>query len=110
MSTQIAKQISTRMRAKNLTLSTLEREAGLTTHFVQSILRGKSKKPSAESLQAIADVLGCTVKDLLDKNELPHEENLSKPKKDLLQMKYDHPELLVETLKFANATLLERDD
>ena len=65
MSTPIAKQIFTRMRAKNLTFYELQKKAGLKPHAVQNILRGKSQKPSAELLQAIARELGCTIEDLL---------------------------------------------
>lgn len=64
MNTSVAKQISVRMKAKNLSILMLEREAGLKNHAVRNILRGKSKRPSADILQAIADVLGCTVKEL----------------------------------------------
>lgn len=110
MSTQIAKQISTRMRAKNLSLTTLEKEAGLRPHAVQNILRGKSKKPSAEIVQAVADVLGCHVKDLLHPQDSYVEEDLSSAKQELLSQPYDYPELFVETVKFANAALKDKEN
>jgi transcriptional regulator with XRE-family HTH domain len=109
MSTQIAKQISIRMRAKNLSLTTLEEEAGLRPHAVQNILRGKSKKPSAELLQAVADVLGCNVKDLLRPQELYDEEELASSKKAFLNHPYEHLDLFVATVKFVNAALQEKD-
>ncbi len=108
MSTQIAKLISTRMRAKNLSVSTLEKEAGLKPHAVQNILRGKSKRPSADILQAVADVLGCTVKDLMHRQETYEE--ASQSKKELLSHKYKHPELFLEIVKFANNALEEKDN
>ena len=110
MSTQLAKQISTRMRAKNLTLQALEREAGLRPHAVQNILRGRSKKPSAEILQAVADVFGCTVKDLLHHQENSHEEELTQSKRELLSQKYEYPDLFLETVKFVNAALKEKEN
>lgn len=110
MSTQIAKQISTRMRAKNLSLTTLEKEAGLRPHAVQNILRGKSKKPSAEIVQAVADVLGCNVKDLLHPQENFNEEELSSIKKEFLSHPYEHPDLFVATVQFVNAALKEKEN
>ncbi len=110
MSTQIARQISTRMRAKNLSLTTLEKEAGVRPHAVQNILRGKSKKPSAELLQAVADVLGCNVKDLLRPKESYDEEELSSSRKEFLSHAYDNPDLFVETVQFVNAALREKEN
>ena len=102
MSTQIAKQISTRMKAKDLSLSTLEREAGLKPRTLHNILRGKSKKPSAEIVQAIADALGCTVKDLLNKDETFQENETTESTKEALNRAYSHPQLLLETVQWIN--------
>lgn len=102
MSTALAQQLSTRMKAKNLSASTLEREAGLKTHAVLNILRGKSKKPSAEALQAIATILGCTVADLLSNQDIFFEEDDGRPKSELLTTPYDHPILLEDTIKVVN--------
>ncbi len=38
MSTPLAKQIFVRMKAKNLSIASLEREAGVSAHSVQNIL------------------------------------------------------------------------
>ena len=110
MSTQLAKQISARMQAKNLSSIALEREAGLKPHSVQNILRGKSKKPSAEILQAVSDVLGCTVKDLLQDQEIFQEAELSEPKKDILKNKYECSNLLMETARTVNDILKQKDN
>ncbi len=108
MSTQLARQISARMKAKNLSVSTLEREAGLKTHAVQNILRGKSRKPSAELLQAVADVLGCTIKELLESQEIFEEDEETKSKNEILNAPYEHPTLFLETVKLVNAKLKEK--
>ncbi|OJW46990.1 MAG: hypothetical protein BGO67_09850 [Alphaproteobacteria bacterium 41-28] len=110
MSTQIAKQISTRMRAKNLSLQALEKEAGLRPSAVQNILRGKSKKPSAEILKAVGDVLGCTVNDLLSEQEMSLEEEVTQSKKELLGHKYEYPELFLEVVKFVNEALKHKEN
>lgn len=84
--TTIAQQIDVRMKAKDLSITHLEAKAGIKTHAVRNILTGKSKSPSAINLQAIADVLGCSVKDLLETPAvLQEEESLSL--EDLLDAK-----------------------
>lgn len=110
MSTAIAKQISVRMKAKNLSILTLEREAGLKTHAVRNILRGKSKRPAADILQAVADVLGCTVKDLLQNQEIFQEEDFSESKEERLNTVYAYPALYVETVKFVNEAIQQRNE
>jgi transcriptional regulator with XRE-family HTH domain len=74
---KIDQQITARMKAKHMSIVELEAKAGLKTHSVRNILRGKSKSPSAVNLQAIADALGCTVKDLLSTPEVLEETPLS---------------------------------
>ncbi|MBA3814344.1 MAG: helix-turn-helix transcriptional regulator [Alphaproteobacteria bacterium] len=91
-------------------MTTLEKEAGVRPHAVQNILRGKSKKPSAELLQAVADVLGCNVKDLLRPKESYDEEELSSSRKEFLSHAYDNPDLFVETVQFVNAALREKEN
>ncbi|MBP9674327.1 MAG: helix-turn-helix transcriptional regulator [Bacteriovoracaceae bacterium] len=110
MSTAVAKHISTRMRAKNLSLSELEKEAGLKPHAVQNILRGRSKRPSADILQAVADVLGCSVKDLLTPQEITYEEELAHPNKELLNREYEHPELFSKIVNFVNDALKSKEN
>jgi transcriptional regulator with XRE-family HTH domain len=110
MSTSIAKHISTRMRAKNLSLSELEKEAGLKRNTVQNIMRGRSKRPSADIMQAVADVLGCSVKDLLTQQEISYEESLSQSNKELLSHEYEHPELFSEIVIFVNTALKNKEN
>lgn len=110
MSTSIAKHISTRMRAKNLTLTALEKEAGLKPSAVQNILRGRSKRPSADILQAVADVLGCSVKELLTQQETSYEEDLAQSNTKLLSHEYEHPELFLEIVNFVNNALKNKEN
>lgn len=108
MNIQLAKQISARLKAKNLSISMLEREAGLKNYAVQNIVSGKSKKPSAELLQAIADVLGCTIKELLSGPDIFHEAELVKTKKEVLDGHYTQPEILEKIIKMVNKKVGER--
>lgn len=108
MSTSIAKQISVRMKAKNLSTLILEREAGLKTHAVRNILRGKTKRPRADILQAVSNVLGCTVNDLLENQDIFEEEEGVESKNELLTTSYTYPILYLETVKFVNETLHQK--
>ncbi|MBY0292327.1 MAG: helix-turn-helix transcriptional regulator [Alphaproteobacteria bacterium] len=53
------------MKEKNLSIAALERQAGLSTHAVRNIVKGRIKRPSAQSLQAIAKALECSLSDLM---------------------------------------------
>lgn len=102
MATPIAKQIITRMKAKDLSLSGLGKAAGVKLHTIQNILRGTSKKPNAETLQAIADALDCSIKDLLNKEGIFREEETPELSEELLNAPHEHPALLFETVQWVN--------
>src|SRR3990167_5118391 len=108
MITPLAQQIMIRMRAKNLTIPALEKKAGLTNHAVRNIVRGRSLKPNAETLNGIARALGCTVEDLLEK-EVPQEKVLPEQKQESIDTPYKHPKLLRETVDFV-ITFLEHNN
>lgn len=102
MSTHLANQISSRMRAKNLSVASLEREAGLKNHAVRNILRGKSKRPSAEVLLAVADVLGCSINDLMIKEDIFENTGYSGDKQDILNAPYTPSGLMEEAVRVVN--------
>jgi transcriptional regulator with XRE-family HTH domain len=102
MSTLLAKQLALRMKAQNLTPAALEKEAGLTPHSALNIVRGRSKRPSAQNLQAIANVLKCTIPELLDGHDIFHEGDDAIPTTKLLNVTYKKPELFQEVLTTVN--------
>lgn len=59
-------QLRSHINRSNLTVRDVERLAGLKRCALSNILEGKSKKPSLETLQSTANVLGCAVSDLLE--------------------------------------------
>jgi len=65
MASALKEKIIERMEAKNFSIAELERRAGLSIHSVRNILKGRIKKPSAQSLQAIAEALECSIMDLM---------------------------------------------
>lgn len=60
----LQKNLEKIIKERNYQVTELERKAGLKKNNIYNILKGISKKPSAELLQAVADALGVTVKDL----------------------------------------------
>lgn len=66
MASALKEKIIERMEAKNFSIAELERRAGLSIHSVRNILKGRIKKPSAHSLQAIAEALECSIIDLMN--------------------------------------------
>lgn len=108
MTTPLADQIIIRMRAKNLTIPLLEKKAGLTNHAVRNIVRGRSLKPNAETLNGIARALGCIVEDLLEK-EIPQTKAITEPQKEHIDIPFEHPGLLRETVDFV-LTFLKKNE
>ncbi len=107
---KIAQQVQVRMKAKSISIVELESQANLKNHAVRNILRGKSKNPSAVNLQAIADVLGCSVKDLLATPEVLEEGPQTASLEEVLQatyLKYDKNHLLPDVVKIVE-TLVQK--
>lgn len=69
--TILKEAIIEKMRDKNLSISVLERRAGLSIHSIRNILKGRVKNPRAEILTAVADVLECSPLDLITSSSLP---------------------------------------
>lgn len=109
MTTALAKQIITRAKAKNISTLTLGREAGLKDHAVRNIILGKSRNPNAHTMQAIADVLGCTVRDLLTDQILFEEKNLNPTKGELRNTNYKYPDFLIEVASYVNSKVTQKE-
>lgn len=92
MAVPLKDKIKLMMQEKRLSTSELEKLAGLKISSVRNILLERTKHPKAETLQAIAEVLGCSVQELLGK-ELPP------PLKEEPSPPLEHPRLLLESMK-----------
>ncbi len=64
--TALQKNLERIIKDQNCSLSELERKANMKKNGIYNILKGISKKPSAEALQAISKTLGVTIDDLYD--------------------------------------------
>lgn len=62
----ISSHIRKRLTERGLSVHALEKQAGLKPSAVHNILYGRSKNPTAHTLQAIAQALDCSVADLIN--------------------------------------------
>lgn len=67
------------LNEQNLSPAELERKAGLKMSAVRNILTGQSKKPSGETLFFISRVLGVSVDELLDTDNIERTHNMHSP-------------------------------
>jgi len=74
---QLQKTLKGKMRETGLSAHLLEKQAGLKRSSVQNILQGRSRKPSAEILYAIAKILGCSINELL--GDFENNKNTTQP-------------------------------
>lgn len=105
MSAYLQRQIQTRMESKNLTIYSLEKRAGLKRSAVRNILQGFSKKPSAEVLQAIAEVLECSLDDLVGPVERSPVHKVSTTRDDSAW----NEELYIDAVKMVSSILDENN-
>ncbi|MFN7364609.1 MAG: helix-turn-helix domain-containing protein [Alphaproteobacteria bacterium] len=82
MSEVVAQKIREHLDEKGWSISATEKKAGLKVNSIRNILSGHSKKPSADSLLAISNVLGCSIYDILgETNPYQKVDNSSSQKK-----------------------------
>jgi transcriptional regulator with XRE-family HTH domain len=98
------------MEAKNLTVYSLEKKAGLNRSAVRNILQGFSKKPSADVLMSIAEALDCTVNDLIDSRS--DSSIVSNKIKTVIKTRNSHPwndKLYIEAIKIVSKCINDKD-
>jgi transcriptional regulator with XRE-family HTH domain len=61
----IGKQLRQRREAKEMTQRELSIRAGLTINAISELERGVATNPEYQTLQALANALGCTVAELV---------------------------------------------
>jgi len=109
MTTPLAKQIVTRAKAKNISVTDLGKQAGLKNHTIRNILAGQSRMPNVTVLQALSEILDCTIEDLLINQELFQEEDPSQLNEEIRNGPYDDPKLLAKVVDFVNTTIAEKN-
>ena len=91
----LKEKIIEKMKAKNLSIAKLEKEAGLTIHSVRNILKGRIKNPRAEVLLSVAEALECSLLDFMNPSCLP---KISEGKSYIITKKetaLDYPDLMM---------------
>jgi len=104
--TGLQKMIRHYMDMEGLSIRKLEQKAGLSLHAVINILSGQSKMPNGKTLQALSNLMGCTVEDLLEGNvDALQEDKARSPVSVLSGIEY--PEILAESLQHILLTIRE---
>ncbi len=91
----LKEKIIEKMKAKNLSIAKLEKEAGLTIHSVRNILKGRIKKPRFEFLVAIAKALECSPLDFMPPSYLPQTFERKNDISTHRRATLDYPELMI---------------
>ena len=104
-------QLRNRMQDQGISANALEKRAGLKQSAVQNILQGKSKRPTALLLQAIARELNCTISELLVE---PPDNSPPVKKKNLIptEEKVEHEwnsKLYMDAIQIVEELLLQKN-
>ena len=91
MTTALQNMLQDYIDQNGLSIAGMERQAGLKINVIRNILRGQSKRPTAETLQAISKLMGCSIQDLLQGGEVS--DSVQSTSSDQL---IEHPEMLKE--------------
>lgn len=75
---KIKVQILNRIEGKNLSISSLEKKAQLSPNTIRNIIYGTSKNPGIKLLAAIAEVLECSIDELLGETTI-NEKKITTP-------------------------------
>jgi len=97
METGLQKRLKNYLETTGLSVAALERKAGLKTNVARNILRGQSKRPTGETLQAIAKVMECSVNDLLEGRSSSSRREMGVSPHESPMLEY--PEILSEALQ-----------
>lgn len=92
MATAFGQRIREHAKEKGLSISELQRRAGLGNSTIRNILSGQSKHPSAENMMAIADVLECSLQELM------YGKDSAQAKEAETSISFEHPELCQQCL------------
>ncbi len=105
VNTKLQQEIQERMVDKNLSVAGLEKKAGLRMSAVRNILRGQSKRPSAEILQAIARTLECSITDLIGEEQAKVDSPSIANNKSI---RFNNPQLLANATEMVTKLLSSR--
>lgn len=96
MGSNVQKKIKDYLENTGVSVAEFERKAGIKTNVARNILRGQSKRPTGETLRAIAHLIGCNIQDLLPEGDNLTQSHTRSQVEAPIAIEY--PELLNETL------------
>jgi transcriptional regulator with XRE-family HTH domain len=104
----LKEKIIEQMKAKNLSISNLERKAGLSIHSLRNFLKGSVKNPRIEVLSATVEVLECSILDFIIPSSFSTRVEQKKYIINKQNCPLDHPDFMIECAN-AVASLLEEE-
>jgi transcriptional regulator with XRE-family HTH domain len=95
----LSKKLKLLLTEKNLTLSDLSKESGVSIPTIHRMVKGKTKNPNEKSLEAISEYFGLSVYDLIKRDDFNEEAdtNISLTKVPLIG--WDNIEIFVKNNK-----------
>lgn len=91
----LSQKIQDYASSNNVSISELERRAGLKPSTIRNIIHGRSKNPAMDTVSQIAKTFGCSVESLLGSEPTEEKNNLKK-------IKVDNYKLFEDILIFIN--------
>lgn len=102
-------KIIQKMKSRNLSISALEKRAGLKIHAVRNVLKGRVKKPRFTFLLAIAEALDCSPLDFMTSSSLSEPSEWKESTLNKKRTPLNHPDLMIGCAN-AIASLLEEKE
>lgn len=85
------------MDEAHMNVNELEKKSGLSLSSVRSILNGRSKNPTIDTIAAIANTLGCTIDELVKENAPNTQKKIAKEESKQHEWVFS---LLLEVIEF----------
>ncbi|MBP9692774.1 MAG: helix-turn-helix transcriptional regulator [Alphaproteobacteria bacterium] len=104
----LKEKIIEKINERNLSISKLERKAGLTIHSLRNLLKGNIKNPRVDILSATAKALECSVLDFIIPSSFS---TRFEQKKYILNKKkntLDHPDFMIACSNVVTSLLKEK--
>jgi len=107
--TKLTENIRQKLSTKNISVSELERRAGLKQSTLQNILYGRSKNPSIETIKSIARELNCSIEELIGELDYLNPNTLNNPNHKEQEEALDehpwNPVLFIKTIEMVQSIL-----
>lgn len=102
MTTKLQRKIRSFLNENNMSMTALERKAGLKINVVRNIITGQSKNPRTPTLYKLSEAMSCPLNDLLPDGAPGYISNSNS------EAQITHPELLVDSMRAITTVMTDR--